>query len=126
MGAVAADVGDTSRAELAVITSPPVRPELELPQAVSAKTRTIRSRCTAPPFNGITRRTVPGIRPFCSVLDLPATPDNTLYFESPLTLGSRPLGANHRGGRWFESTAAHHQVNFAVSLFAQLCPFAMP
>src|SRR5437667_12370025 len=37
-------------------------------------------------------------------------PDSTAHFERLRTFSSRPLKAEHRGGRWFESTAAHHQA----------------
>jgi hypothetical protein len=42
---------------------------------------------------------------------LTTKPDNTGSFKERPTFASRPLKADYRGGRWFESTAAHHSVD---------------
>src|SRR5438132_6983362 len=45
-----------------------------------------------------------------AVVQTTVTLDCTAHFERLRTFSSRPLKAEHCGGRWFESTAAYHQA----------------
>jgi hypothetical protein len=45
-------------------------------------------------------------------------PDSTGSFMERPTFGSRPLKADYRGGRWFESSAAHHE--FAAAQYPNI------